>query len=137
MLRNSKAFSSFSSNDLDKAKAFYDDVLGLDVALLEMEGMPQEYWPLSVQAGQAGKSGGAVDVMIYPKPDHEPATFTVLNFLVDDIDATVDELASRGVRFEQYRGDIETDAKGIHRGGPQIAWFKDPAGNILAVIEED
>lgn len=131
MLKNSKAFSSYSSDDLDKTKAFYGDVLGLDVSFLEMEGMPQEYWPLSFRAGSG------IDVMIYPKPDHEPATFTVLNFLVEKIDAAVDELAARGVRFEQYGGDIETDAKGIHRGGPLIAWFKDPAGNVLALIQED
>lgn len=132
MLSDTKAFSSFSVDDLRQAKAFYGDTLGLKVSDVEMTGVPREYWPLSVQAG------GGNDVMIYPKPDHTPATFTVLNFPVPDIEKAVEDLAQRGVRFEQYKGDIETDAKGIHRsGGPLIAWFKDPAGNVLSVIEED
>jgi len=80
---------------------------------------------------------GENDVFIYPKPNHSPATFTVLNFLVDDIETTVDELSDKGVKFEHYDGEIKTDAKGIHRnGGPTIAWFKDPAGNILSVVEK-
>jgi hypothetical protein len=81
---------------------------------------------------------GDTDVFIYPKPNHKPATFTVLNFLVDDIESTVDELSGKGVRFEQYDGEIKTDEKGIHHnGGPTIAWFKDPAGNILSVLEKE
>ncbi|HEX6927866.1 MAG TPA: VOC family protein [Gammaproteobacteria bacterium] len=132
MLANSKAFSSFAVNDLDKARTFYADTLGLTVTRVEMDDVPEEYRPLSVRLG------GGAEVMLYPKPDHVPATFTVLNFPVADIDLAVDELARRGVRFEQYGGDIATDAKGIHRGdGPVIAWFTDPAGNILSVIEED
>jgi catechol 2,3-dioxygenase-like lactoylglutathione lyase family enzyme len=130
-LTNSKAFSGFAVNDLDVACAFYGDVLGLDVAVEEMQGVPQEYWPLSL------KLGSGADVLIYPKPDHQPAVFTLLNFPVDDIDAAVDELAARGVRFEQYEGDIATDAKGVHRGCPLIAWFRDPSGNILSVIQEE
>jgi hypothetical protein len=79
---------------------------------------------------------GGTDVVIYPKANHAAATFTVLNFPVDDVERTVDELTARGIRFEQYEGDIKTDAKGIHRGGgPDIAWFKDPAGNILSVLK--
>lgn len=131
MLANSKAFSGFAVNDLDAARAFYGDVLGLDVAVEEMQGVPQQYWPLSL------KLGSGADVLIYPKPDHQPAVFTLLNFPVDDIDATVDELAARGVRFEQYEGDIATDAKGVHRGCPLIAWFRDPSGNILSIIQEE
>jgi predicted enzyme related to lactoylglutathione lyase len=80
---------------------------------------------------------GETNVFIYPKPNHQPATFTVLNFLVDDIDTTVDELTQSGVRFEKYEGELKTDEKGIHRnGGPTIAWFKDPAGNILSVLKK-
>jgi predicted enzyme related to lactoylglutathione lyase len=130
MLTNSKAFSGFAVKDLHAAEKFYRDTLGLDVSHEEMKDMPEEYWPLSLRLG------GGADVLVYPKPDHEPAVFTILNFPVDDIDAAVDELTRRGVRFEQYKGEIETDAKGIHRGGPLIAWFRDPAGNILSVIQE-
>lgn len=80
---------------------------------------------------------GGAKVLIHPKPNHVPATFTILNFPVNNIESAVDELAKRGVRFESYEGDIKTDEKGIHRGnGPNIAWFKDPAGNILSVLEE-
>ena len=130
MLGNSKSFSSYSVNDLGAARAFYADTLGLEVADVDMD-MPAEYRPLSVRLG----SGASL--MLYPKADHVPATFTVLNFPVADIDAAVTELARRGVRFEQYGGEIATDARGIHRGpGPLIAWFRDPAGNILSVIEE-
>jgi catechol 2,3-dioxygenase-like lactoylglutathione lyase family enzyme len=121
MLETNKAFSSFSVDDLQKAKAFYADTLGLNVKESK-EGL--ELHP------------GETDVFIYPKPNHAPATFTVLNFLVDDIDTTVDELKQKGVQFEQYDGEIKTDEKGIHRnGGPTIAWFKDPAGNILSVVK--
>ncbi|HEX6927819.1 MAG TPA: VOC family protein [Gammaproteobacteria bacterium] len=131
MFRETRAFSSFSVNDLEKAKAFYRDTLGLDVSDVEMKDMPKEYRPLALHVA------GGNDVLIYGKPDHEPATFTVLNFPVPDIAKAVDELTRRGVRFEQYDGDIRTDEKGIHRGGgPLIAWFRDPAGNVLSVLEE-
>lgn len=124
MFKDTKAFSSFSVNDLPKAKEFYGQTLGLEVS--EM--------PEGLQLKIAG--GGMV--FIYPKPNHAPATFTVLNFPVDDIETAVDELSERGVHFERYEGDIETDKKGIHRGanGPLIAWFKDPAGNILSVLQD-
>src|SRR5258707_4417433 len=108
MFKTSKAFSSFSVDDLPKAKEFYSRTLGLKVAE-SAEGL--ELHP----AGDAG-------VFIYPKPNHKPATFTVLNFLVDDIDAAVDELNQKGVSFEHYEGEIQTNEKGIHRdGGPTIA----------------
>ncbi len=124
MLRKSKAFSGFSVNDLEEAKAFYSGVLGLEVISLEM-GL------LAIQLA------GGSEVILYPKPDHTPATFTVLNFPVDDIEEAVDGLRAEGVRFEQYEGAIKTDEKGICRtGSPLIAWFKDPAGNILSVLEE-
>ena len=124
MLKNSKAFSGFSANDIEKETEFYSGTLGLDVS--EAHGI------LTLRL-----SGGN-NVIIYPKPNHVPATFTVLNFPVDDVDLAVDELKKRGVRFEQYDlPNLKTDAKGIMRGnGPTIAWFKDPAGNILSVIEE-
>ena len=121
MFRDTKAFSSFSVNDLERAKEFYGQKLGLEVSQT----------PEGLELTLA--SGGRV--FIYPKRNHEPASFTVLNFLVDDIDRTVDELSVAGVRFEHYEGDIKTDEKGIHRNaGPKIAWFKDPAGNILSVV---
>ncbi|PYL70027.1 MAG: glyoxalase [Verrucomicrobia bacterium] len=123
MLGDSKAFSGFSANDTEKAKEFYGRTLGLKVS--ETNGL--------LTLHLAGDS----NVLIYPKPNHTPATFTVLNFPVDDVDQAVDELAKRGVRFEIYDlPDLKTDKKGIMRGnGPTIAWFKDPAGNILSVIE--
>lgn len=124
MFKNTKAFSSFSVDDIQKAKEFYGQTLGLEVSAAE-EGL---------ELGIA--SGG--EVFIYPKPNHTPASFTVLNFPVDNIEQTVDELTKLGVRFEHYGGDIKTDEKGIHRGagaGPNIAWFKDPAGNILSVLQ--
>ncbi len=123
MLQTKSAFSSFSVNDLNKAKDFYAQTLGLKVNESEMG--------LEIHPGDT-------DVFIYPKPNHTPASFTVLNFLVDDIDKAVTELQKNGVHFEQYEGEIKTDEKGIHRnGGPAIAWFKDPAGNILSVLEKD
>jgi catechol 2,3-dioxygenase-like lactoylglutathione lyase family enzyme len=124
MLKNSKAFSGFSANDIAKEKEFYAGTLGLDVS--EAHGL------LTLRLA------GGHNVIIYPKPNHVPATFTVLNFPVDDVDLAVDELKKRGVRFEQYNlPDLKMDEKGIVRGnGPTIAWFKDPAGNILSVIEE-
>jgi predicted enzyme related to lactoylglutathione lyase len=123
MLKDSKAFGSFSSNDIAKAKKFYGEILGLQLS--ESNGLVEL------------KLAGGFEVMIYPKPNHVPATFTVLNFHVPDIESTVDQLTKKGVKFERYDGQIETDAKGIHRGhGPLIAWFKDPAGNILSVLEQ-
>ncbi len=123
MFKTNKAFSSFSIDDLQQAKKFYGNTLGLKVSE-SPEGL--ELHP------------GNLDVFLYPKSNHKPASFTVLNFLVDDIEATVDELTKSGVRFEHYEGAIRTDEKGIHRnGGPTIAWFKDPAGNILSVVENN
>ena len=125
MLRDSNAFSGFSANDIPKAKEFYGCTLGLKVS--ESNGL------LTLHLA------GGNNVLIYPKPNHTPATFTVLNFPVDDVDQAVDELTKRGVRFEIYDlPDIKTDKKGIMRGnGPTIAWFKDPSGNILSVIEQE
>ena len=126
MLTTSKAFSSFSVDDLSKAKEFYSETLGVKVSESD-DGEGLELKP-----------SGDASVFLYPKPNHKPASFTVLNFMVDDIEAAVDELKKSGVTFEQYEGEIKTDEKGIHRnGGPTIAWFKDPAGNILSVIEND
>jgi predicted enzyme related to lactoylglutathione lyase len=124
MLRDSKAFSGFSAGDIAKEKEFYSKTLGLDVT--ESHGL------LTLRLA------GGNNVLIYPKPNHVPATFTVLNFPVEDIDLAVDELTKRGVQFKQYDlPEIKTDKKGIMRSnGPTIAWFKDPAGNILSVIEE-
>jgi catechol 2,3-dioxygenase-like lactoylglutathione lyase family enzyme len=127
MLKDSKAFSSFSVDDSQKAKTFYGQTLGLEVfEVPEMQGLLQ-----------LRLAGGHV-VFIYPKANHVPATFTVLNFPVSDVEQTVDKLTRLGVRFERYDDkDIKTDAKGIARGqGPDIAWFKDPAGNILSVLKQ-
>ena len=123
MLSKSKAFSGFATPDISMAKAFYTETLGLNVT--------EEHGLLTLHL-----SGGN-NVLIYPKPDHAPATFTVLNFPVENVDLTVEELRKRGVRFEKYDGsEIKTDENGIMRGnGPTIAWFKDPAGNILSVLE--
>ena len=108
---------------ISKRRKFYGETLGLVVS--ESDGLLKLHLP-----------GGAT-VLIYPKPNHAPATFTILNFPVDDVDEAVGELTKRGVRFERYEGDLKTDEKGIFRGGgPLIAWFKDPAGNILSVLEE-
>lgn len=124
MLRNSKAFSGFSAKDIDAARAFYAEVLGLEVT--DQMGL------LTLHLG------GDHRAIVYPKPDHQPAGFTVLNFPVPDIDAAVDELTAAGVEFEKYEGTpMETDAKGIFRkGGPLIAWFTDPSGNILSILQE-
>lgn len=120
MLRDSRAFSGFSSNDIAAARAFYADRLGLDVT--------EEHGMLTLHLAGGGR------VLVYQKESHEPATFTVLNFPVDDIDRAVDELVAAGVRFERYDG-MRQDDRGIARGnGPDIAWFKDPAGNILSVL---
>jgi predicted enzyme related to lactoylglutathione lyase len=128
MFKNTKAFSSFSVNDVGKAKEFYGRTLGLEVS--EMSGEMSGLLNLHIAGGNV--------VLIYPKPNHTPATFTILNFPVDDVEEAVEELNRRGVRFEIYDLDeIKTDEKGIFRGeGPRIAWFKDPAGNILSVLEE-
>ena len=123
MLSHTGAFSGFSTNDLAAARAFYAETLGL--AVEEGDGMLN----LQLHGGQR--------VLIYPKDDHTPATFTILNFLVPDVERAVDQLGAAGVRMEQYEGPLQTDEKGIFRGeGPLIAWFKDPAGNILAVAQE-
>jgi catechol 2,3-dioxygenase-like lactoylglutathione lyase family enzyme len=124
MLNTKKAFSSFSVNDISKAEEFYGRTLGL---------------PLS--SGPEGTLvvplSGDAKALMYPKPDHEPATFTVLNFPVESVEKAVEDLSRRGVRFEIYNEpNLKTDARGISRGnGPTIAWFKDPAGNILSVVE--
>jgi len=125
MFKTTKAFSSFSVNNLDKAKEFYGQTLGLDVS--------------KTDEGLDIKLAGGGSVFLYPKPNHEPASFTVLNFIVADIVQTVDALATAGVNFEHYEGEIKTDEKGIHHGppGPSIAWFKDPSGNILSVVKEN
>lgn len=123
MLENSPAFSGYSADDIPAAMRFYREALGLEVS--ESNGLLTLHLP------------GGRDTLIYPKGDHhQPATFTVLNFPVEDIDSAVDELASRGVEFEHYDG-IEQDERGICRdtGGPPIAWFTDPAGNILSVLQ--
>ena len=125
MLKDSQAYSGFSVNDLEKAKEFYGQTLGLEVE----EG----------QMGLVLKITGGKGIFIYPKEDHVPANYTILNFPVDNIDQAVDELSAKGVKFEQY--PEMTDAKGVARGiaakmGPDIAWFKDPAGNILSVLNE-
>ena len=123
MLKDNFAFSGFSVDDISKAKEFYGEVLGLQVKE-EMQGLLKLHL------------SGGVKVVIYPKPNHVPATFTVLNFEVQNIEQTVDELIQLGVQFEKYNEPyLKTDEKGICRGKPLIAWFKDPAGNILSVIE--
>ena len=123
------AFSGISVDDQAKAKEFYTKTLGLKLADETM--------------GLTFNLPGGGQLFAYPKDDHQPATFTVLNFVVNDIDKTADELKHKGVKFEQYDlgGGVKTDVNGIMRGlaanqGPDIAWFKDPAGNILSVIEE-
>lgn len=127
MLNSSQAFSSFSIDDLDRARQFYGQTLGVVVETIEEMGELLEL-----------RLGGGTKVMLYAKPDHQPATFTVLNFPVKNVEETVAELKRRGVRFEIYDGpNVKTDADGISRGdgGPTIAWFKDPAGNIISVLE--
>jgi catechol-2,3-dioxygenase len=123
MFKNTKAFSSFSVDDLEKAKQFYGQTLGLKVS------ESNEGLTLHVSGGN--------EIFVYPKSDHTPATFTILNFLVDNIDQAVDNLTKLDVRFEIYNdGELKTDEKGICRGKPEIAWFKDPAGNFLSVLKE-
>lgn len=122
MFANTKAYSGFAVDDVERARAFYGDTLGLKTS--------EQYGLMTLHIA------GDRDVLVYPKPDHEPATYTILNFPVDDIDRAVDELAARGVRFERFDG-MDQDERGIMRsGGPYIAWFKDPAGNVLSVLQE-
>ncbi|WP_026934395.1 VOC family protein [Christiangramia echinicola] len=125
MLKNCEAFSTFSTNDMEKTRDFYGQVLGITLrqnkmGLLELD--PEH-----------------CSVLIYPKEDHQPADFTVLNFYVPDLEKQVDDLIEKGVKFETYEGKIKTNEKGIHRGpdSPAIAWFRDPAGNILSLIEQN
>jgi predicted enzyme related to lactoylglutathione lyase len=125
MFANTKAYSGFAVDDLQEARTFYGETLGLNTSVLD-----EEFGMMSLEL--AGDRG----TLVYAKPDHTPATYTILNFPVDDIDKAVDELAARGVSFLRYEG-AEQDDKGIDRGpGPNIAWFTDPAGNVLSVIEE-
>lgn len=125
MFTHTKAYSGFAVDDVARAKEFYSQTLGLKVS----EVSPQHDLLALHIAG-----GG--DVLVYPKPGHTPADYTILNFPVEDIDAAVDELSSRGVEFERYDG-FEQDDKGISRGEmPHLAWFKDPAGNVLSVLQE-
>jgi catechol 2,3-dioxygenase-like lactoylglutathione lyase family enzyme len=123
IFKNTKAFSSFSVDDLGKAKQFYSRTLGLGVS--------------ESNEGLTLHLSGGNEVFVYPKSDHTPATFTILNFLVDNIDQSVDHLTEQGVHFEIYNeGELKTDKKGICRGKPEIAWFKDPAGNFLSVLKD-
>jgi predicted enzyme related to lactoylglutathione lyase len=124
MFKDANAYSGFSVDDVQRAKEFYGQTLGVEVS----EGNDM----LELSLGSGAK------VLVYPKPNHVPATFTILNFPVDDVEAAVDELTRRGVRFEIYdEGELKTDQRGVSLGeGPKIAWFKDPSGNILSVIEE-
>lgn len=123
MFKDNKAFSSFSVDDISEAKKFYGETLGMNVT--EEDGM------LTLHVATDA------EVLVYPKGEtHQPASFTILNFPVDDVEKTVDELTAQGVEFEHYSGEIATDEKGIMRNnGPTIAWFKDPAGNVLSVLE--
>ena len=126
MFKDTKAFSGFAVDDLDAARRFYGETLGIDTEVLDEGNLV------------VLKLSGGRDTLVYHKPDFAPATYTILNFQVEDVDAAVDELGSRGVRFERYEG-FDQDDKGIARTpggeGPDIAWFRDPAGNILAVLQ--
>jgi catechol 2,3-dioxygenase-like lactoylglutathione lyase family enzyme len=122
MFAKTKTFSGFSVDDLGQARHFYGDTLGIETS--------EQYGLLTLHLA------GGRDTLVYPKPDHTPATYTILNFEVDDIDQAVDGLAARGVQFDRYDG-LGQDEKGINRaGGPYIAWFRDPAGNILSVLQQ-
>lgn len=122
--KNTKTFSSFSVKDLGVSKKFYGETLGLDVS--------------ETDEGLILHTKGGNDVFLYPKADHTPATFTVLNFVVDDVDKTVDELTKMGIRFQIYdKGELRTDNRGVFQGKPKIAWFKDPSENFLSVLEND
>jgi predicted enzyme related to lactoylglutathione lyase len=125
MLANAKATNGFAVDDIEAAKRFYGETLGVGISELS-----EEHGLISLQLA------GGRDTLVYRKPDFVPATYTVLNFEVDDVDAAVDELSSKGVSFERY-DEFDQDEKGIARGpGPSIAWFKDPAGNILSVLQQ-
>ena len=122
MFADAKAFSGFAVPDIEQAKQFYGDTLGIEVT--------EEHGLLTLHL-----NGGERPTLIYPKPDHEPAGFTILNFQVEDVEQAVDALTERGVEMEKYDG-FDQDEKGIMRGqGPDIAWFKDPAGNVLSVLK--
>jgi catechol 2,3-dioxygenase-like lactoylglutathione lyase family enzyme len=122
MFENIKAFSGFAVDDVDKAREFYGETLGVKTS--------EEHGLLTLHLA------GDRATLVYPKPGHTPADYTILNFPVDDIDEAVDALTARGVEFERYEG-MDQDEKGIMRaGGPYIAWFKDPAGNVLSVLQE-
>ncbi len=124
MINYNGSFASFSVNDLKKAKAFYQQTLGLDTT--------------ETPEGLSIKTRDNLAVFLYPKENHEPATYTVLNFKVSNIEEAVDKLTASGVPFQHYEGELQTDKKGIFRGnGPTIAWFTDPAGNILSVIQDN
>lgn len=126
LLKDSIAFSSFSVNDIDEARSFYDEILGLDVSEVD------EMGTITITFANGN------ELFIYPKPEHEPATFTVLNFPVSDIEATVEEFKNSGIIFEQYDGELKTDKNGIFRdNGHAMAWFKDPSGNIISILEMD
>ncbi|MCE7064796.1 VOC family protein [Dyadobacter sp. CY326] len=124
MFKETKAFSGFSVDNLQKAKAFYGDILQIDLSEIEEMSILQLH------------IAGSNDVIVYEKPDHTPATFTILNFPVDDVEKTVKELKALGVKFESYDlPDLKTDEDDIMRGDPTVAWFTDPAGNILSVMQ--
>ena len=122
MLGKTKAYSGFSVDDMDRARQFYGDTLGIETS--------DQYGLMTLHLA------GGRDTLVYPKPDHTPAAYTILNFEVDDIGRAVDGLAARGVQFEHYEG-LGQDEKGINSDGPEIAWFKDPAGNILSVVKAE
>jgi catechol 2,3-dioxygenase-like lactoylglutathione lyase family enzyme len=123
MFKNTKAFSGFAVDDVDKAREFYAETLGIEVS--------EENGLLTLHIADDRPT------LVYPRPNHTPAEYTILNFPVDDIDQAVDDLTARGVQFERYEG-FDQDERGIMRGeGPPIAWFKDPAGNVLSVIKPD
>jgi len=125
MFANTKATNGFAVDDVEAAKRFYGETLGLGTTDLS-----EEFGVMSIQLA------GGRDTLVYRKDDFTPATYTILNFEVDDVDVTVDELAAKGVTMERYDG-FDQDEKGIARGpGPSIAWFKDPAGNILSVLQQ-
>jgi predicted enzyme related to lactoylglutathione lyase len=125
MFTNVKAFSGFAVDDVRQAQRFYGETLGLRTSVLD-----DDYQLMTLHLA------GGRDTLVYKKPDHVPATYTILNFPVEDIDAAVEELTTRGVSFERYEG-FEQDEKGIARGaGPLVAWFTDPAGNVLSIVQQ-